>query len=105
MANAQKAQLLEVFQGRVGFLFLFLFLFCLFVFFRAAPAAYGSSQARGGVRAKAAGRSHSHSNPDPSRICDLYHTSQQHQIFNTLSEYRDRTCSLMVPGWIVSTVP
>ena len=34
----------------------------LFNFFRAAPAAYGSSQARGGIRAAAAGLHHSHSN-------------------------------------------
>ena len=35
------------------------FLFCLF--FRAAPAAYGDSQARGRIRAITAGLCHSHS--------------------------------------------
>ena len=40
-----------------------IFYFVLFfVFFRAAPAAYGSSQARGIIRATAAGLCHSHSN-------------------------------------------
>ena len=42
------------------------FLFCLFFFFfllfRAAPTAYGSSQARSWIRAVAAGLYHSHSN-------------------------------------------
>ena len=28
---------------------------------------------------------------DPSRICDLHHSSQQHQIPDPLSEARDRT--------------
>ena len=32
---------------------------------------------------------------DPSHVCDLYHSSQQHQILNTLSRARDRTCILM----------
>ena len=29
--------------------------------------------------------------PDPSRICDLHHSSWQHQIFNPLSEAKDQT--------------
>ena len=36
--------------------------FCLFVFSRAAPEAYGGSQARGLIGATAAGLHHSHSN-------------------------------------------
>ena len=32
---------------------------------------------------------------DSSRVCDLYHSSQQHQILNPLSEARDPTCILM----------
>ena len=37
---------------------------------------------------------------DPSCICNLHHSSQQHQIFNPLSEARDRICNLMVPSLI-----
>ena len=33
------------------FIYLFIYLFCLFAFSRAAPSAYGSSQARGLIRA------------------------------------------------------
>jgi len=44
------------------FLFLFFFFFCLFAFSRAAPTAYGGSQARGLIGAVAAGLYHSHSN-------------------------------------------
>ena len=36
--------------------------FCLFVFSRAAPIAYGGSQARGQIQAVASGLYHSHSN-------------------------------------------
>ena len=32
---------------------------------------------------------------DPSRVCDLHHSSRQHQIFNPLSKDRDQTCVLM----------
>ena len=34
--------------------------------------------------------------PDPSRVCDLHHSSRQHQILNPLSEARDQTHNLMV---------
>ena len=43
------------------FQFYFLF-FCLFAFSRAAPVAYGDSQARGPIRAVAASLRQSHSN-------------------------------------------
>ena len=33
--------------------------------------------------------------PDPSHSCDLYHSSWQHQILNTLKKARVRTCVLM----------
>ena len=33
---------------------------------------------------------------DPSRICNLHHSSWQRQILNPLSEARDRTQNLMV---------
>ena len=47
---------------------------------------------------------------DPSRIRDLRHSSQQHQILNPLSEARDRTCNLMVPSpipfhWAMTGTP
>ena len=33
--------------------------------------------------------------PDPSRIFNLHHSSQQNWILNPLSEAKDGTCSLM----------
>ena len=36
--------------------------------------------------------------PDPSRICDLPHSSWRRQILNPLSEARDQIRSLMVPS-------
>ena len=37
---------------------------------------------------------------DPRCVCDLHHSSQQHQIPNPLSEAKDRTCKLMFPSQI-----
>ena len=37
---------------------------------------------------------------DPSHICDLHHSSQQHQVLNPISKARDGTCYLMDPGRI-----
>ena len=52
------------------------------LFFRAAPMAFGGSQARGQTGAVAAG---------------LHHSSQQRQILNLLSEARDRTLMDSLP--------
>ena len=38
---------------------------------------------------------------DPSRICDLHHSSRQRWILNPLSEARDGTHNLMVPSRIL----
>ena len=37
---------------------------------------------------------------DPSCICDLNHSSQQHWMLNPLSEARDRTHILLDDSWI-----
>ena len=49
-----------------------------FLVFRAAPVAYGTSQAWSRSGAIAASLHHNHSNP--SHICNLHHSSQQCQI-------------------------
>ena len=38
--------------------------------------------------------------PDPSCICNLQHSSRQHQILNSLRKARDRTPVLMVTIWV-----
>ena len=38
--------------------------------------------------------------PDLSHVCDLHHSSGQHQILNPLSKARDQTRNLTVPSWI-----
>ena len=37
---------------------------------------------------------------DPSRVCNLHHSSRQRRILNPLSKGRDRTRNLMVPSRI-----
>ena len=37
---------------------------------------------------------------DPSRVCDLHHSSQQRRSFNPLSEARNQICILMDTGWV-----
>ena len=46
----------------MGIIFIFIFTFYFFCFFRAAPVAYGGSQAKGLIGAIATGLRHSHSN-------------------------------------------
>ena len=78
--------------------------FCLF---RAAPAAHGSSQARGLTGAVAAGV---HQQPyttatamqDLSRVCDPHHSSRQHRILNPLSRARDETSSCILVGFFTT---
>ena len=65
-------------------------LFFFFLIFLATPEAQGSYQARGPVTAIAIGLHHNHSHihtgSDWSYICDLHHSSWQHQILNPLSK-------------------
>ena len=79
------------------------FLFVCFFFFssgswlfKATHEAYGSSQAKGEIGVVAAGLYHT-AMQDPSRICNPYHSSQQHQILNLLGEARIKPKS----SWIL----
>ena len=73
-------------------LLFFYFYFCLF---RVTPVAYRGSQARDWIRAGASGLHHAPAMPDPSRICDVHHSTRQRWILNELSEARDQTCILV----------
>ena len=77
--------------------YFFFFVFCLF---RAAPAAYGGSQARGRIRAVAASLLQNYSNVRSEPHLWPTPQPQQHQILNPLSKARDRTHNLMVPSRI-----
>ena len=69
--------------------------FCFF-HFGATPAAYGGSQARGWIRAIAVGlHATATETADPSRFCNLHHSSWQHSILNPLSKARNWICVLM----------
>ena len=81
-------------------MFLFIFLSFYLVFSRAAPSAYGGSQARGQIGAVAAGLYQSHS--DLGSELNLRPTPQLMAApdLNPLSEARDRTRNIMVPSQI-----
>ena len=81
------------------FILFYLFYSVVFCFTRATPAAYGGSQATGLIGAVAAILWPS-AMPDPSHICNLYHSSQKCQILNPLGKARDRTLNLTVPSQV-----
>ena len=66
-----------------------------FSFAGGTPAAYGHSWARDQIGAATAGLCTATAMPDPSHICDLHHSLQQHQILKPPSEAKDRTCIIM----------
>ena len=74
--------------------------------FRAALVAYGSSQARGQIRAVAYATA---TTPDPSHIHDICHSLWQHWILTSLSEVRDQICILMdtefLSCWVTTGAP
>ena len=76
------------------FLF-FLFFFFFFRLFRAAPKAYGRSQARSSITVELIAYTRATAMPDPSLICDLHHSLWQRWILNPLREARDRTYILL----------
>ena len=83
--------------------------FCVCVcFFRATPVAHGGSQARGQrVKSELQLLAYTAATAlqDLSRVCDLHHSSWQHQILNPMSEARDRTCSITFLVEFVSALP
>ena len=74
-------------------IFYLFFIFYFFGHFRAIPGAHGGSQAVGQIGAVAAMKATA--TWDLSQVCNLHHSSRQHQIFNPLIKARDRTCVLM----------
>ena len=83
---------LEYLISRLKLFFSFPF---FFFFFRAAPTAYGISQARGEIGAEAAGYTTATATHDMRCVCNLHHSSWQQQILNPLIKARDWTCILM----------
>ena len=83
-------------MSNLGMPYLFIY-FDYYYLFRAAPVAYGSSWARGGIGAIAVGHG-----SVASRMCDLHHSSWQHQILNPLNEARDWMHILMDTSWILN---
>ena len=86
--------LCSLFKWSVSHLFFF-----FWFFFRAAPAAYGSFQARGWIGAAAASLCHRHSKSQLG-VCSLQGSSLQCLIFNPLHEARDGICVLMDTGQV-----
>ena len=72
------------------------FVFFFFLLFKAAPVAYGSSQARGLMGVTAAAM------PDLSLICDLHHSSRQHWILNRVRPGIEPTISWFLVRFISS---
>ena len=71
---------------------LFVWFFFAFFLFRAKPTACGSSRARGRITNNTVSAT---ATQDPSRVCNLHHSSGQHRLLNPQSESRDRTPALM----------
>ena len=105
----QKSPFMVMFQDNTTFmyylriynflfyLFIYLFIyFWLFVFSRAAPAAYGGSQARGPIRAVAASLRQSHNNTGSK----LHLRPTPQLMARSLTHWVTR--NLMVPSWIHS---
>ena len=67
-----------------------------------SPVAYGSSQARGRIRAAAEAYATATANQDLSIICDLCCSLWQHRILNPLSKARDQNCILMDTSQIIN---
>ena len=63
--------------------------FFFFWLFRAAPMAYGSSQARSLTELKPLAYATATATPDLSHICHLHHSSLHCRIFHPVGEARD----------------
>ena len=61
-----------------------------FLIFRTALLAYVNSQSRGRIGTTVASYATATAMWDPSYVCDVHNSSQQHWILNPLSEARDQ---------------
>ena len=79
----------------------FFFFFCLFAIFF-GPLPRHMEVPRLGVEQELQPPAYARATAtrDPSRVCNLHHSSRQRRIANPLSKGRDRTCNLMVPSRI-----
>ena len=69
--------------------------FFFFLLFRAPLVTYGSSLLGWNWSCSWQANATATATQDSSNVCDLYHSSWQHQILNPLSEAKDRTLILM----------
>ena len=70
--------------------FWFLFLSFVFRLYRTTPETYGDSQARGLIGSTVPTYDTATATHDPSRVCDLHHSSRHRLSLNSLSTARDR---------------
>ena len=63
---------------------------------------YGSTWAKGQIRAAAEAYTTATARMVWSHICDLYHSLRQHRILNLLSEARDQTPIPMAISWVLN---
>ena len=80
--------------------FSFILFIFLFLLFRAAPAAYGGSQAGVESELQLPAYATATAIQDLSHVCDLHHSSRQHLILNPPSEARNQSLNLTVPSRI-----
>ena len=74
------------------------FLFCLFFFCFLWPHLRHMEVLGLQVESKLQLPAYATATPDPSHVCNLCHSSQQHQILNSLSKAWDQICILMDAG-------
>ena len=94
-----KAICLMFFVGNI-FSFCLSFFLSFFFFFFFLVFLEPHLWLRGQIGAMVAGYTIATAMWDPSGVCDLHHSSQQHQILNPLIEAKDQTCSLMDTSWV-----
>ena len=99
LSELKRADHANVFFSSPSFFFFFFF-FCLFVFL--GLHLWCMEAPRPGVQSELHLLAYTTATamPHPSRICNLHHSSRQHQILNPLSEARDQTRNPMVPSRI-----
>ena len=95
MSSKSFTSIIETFPYKINLHSFFSFSFLFFFLFRTAPAAYGSFQNRGWIRAAVAAYTTNTAIQDPSSICNQHHCSQQCWILNPMSGARDQTPALM----------
>ena len=85
---------------KIKFIYIFIYIYFLFFFLGLHPLYMEVPRLEVKTELQLLAYTIATATRDPSHVCDLHHSSRQHQILSPLSEAREGTRVLMDTSWV-----